>query len=75
MNDEELKLTSELWDAFLEFTNAQPDNVSVPHFVTCISLFISKMAFDCAPSEEIARKTLEASIHEGRAWSLREKNE
>ncbi len=73
-DDKELhQVSDKLWKAFLSFSESQSEIVSVARFVSDMAIFISKMAFDCAPSQKIARSVLEGSIQIGQQWSLKEK--
>ena len=62
-----------LWHDYLDLCDSYRDEMPVYEFGFAMIRFVSQMLFDCAPSEEVARKTIMAGIDEGLKDSKKEK--
>lgn len=69
MNESFKKLLHDYLDLCESYSNELP----VHEFGFGMIRIVSKMLFDCAPSEEVARKTIEVGIEEGFKWHEEEK--
>lgn len=61
-----------LFHDYLDLCESYSTELPVEEFGFAITKFVSKMIFDCAPSEMVARETLRVGIEEGYKWSKEE---
>ncbi len=60
----------DLFEKFLDFCEENSKDTSVPTFVLWMSTYLSKLAYDSAPSHEIAHGVLMDGIDMGKRWSM-----
>lgn len=64
---------NKLFHDYLELCESYQEEMPAPEFGFGMIRIVSKMLFDIAPSEMVARETIRVGMEEGLKWSLEER--